>query len=506
MGWVTLIWRLPRTGYILGRAGILAELARSGLLPGWVARLFLLINFAIASQRSRANRGEALCSALQQLGPGFVKFGQALATRADLIGPEMAKALTNLQDNMPAFQARYAHKIIETNTQTPIDKLFISFEDTPVAAASIAQVHKAIMPDGQAVAVKILRPNIHKKMRQDIGFFRSLARLAEAIAPAFRRLRLIKAVDQFAQISDMELDLRFEAAAAGRLAEQLAEDEGIRIPNINLELSHHDMLVMEWIDGVRIDDVEALISAGHDINTITEIAATSFFNQVFRDGYFHGDMHPGNIFVTSDGTLVPIDFGIMGHLQFNDRLFLARLLKALLERDYDKVAALHAEAGMLPDSIDIALFSQHLRALADPVLGKALGEISLGLVLGQILQISSRFQIEVQPQFNLLQKTMIMAEGVARSLNPQADMWHLAEPLATRWLASEAGLAKQAELLSQEILSALRKLPDIIDRLATEQSAPPVRKSAGWIQFATGIAIGIGAGCASAIALLITLF
>jgi ubiquinone biosynthesis protein len=502
MGWLVLIWRLPRTGYILGRAGILAEMARSGLFPDWVARLFFFINFAIASKRSRINRGEALCTALQQLGPGFVKFGQALATRADLIGPEMAKALTNLQDNMPAFPAKHAHNIIESHTGKTLDALFLSFDDRPVAAASIAQVHKAVMPDGRAVAVKILRPHIHRDMRKDIHFFRSMARLAEAIAPAMRRLRLKKAVDQFAQISEMELDLRFEAAAAGRMAEQLADDEGIRIPYIDLELSHHDMLVIEWIDGVRIDDVDALISAGHNIDQITEIAATSFFNQVFRDGYFHGDMHPGNIFVTKDGTLVPIDFGIMGHLQFRDRLFLARLLNALLERDYDRVASLHADAGMLPPSIDIALFSQHLRALADPVLGKALGEISLGMVLGQILQISSRFQIEVQPQFNLLQKTMIMAEGVARSLNPKADMWHLAEPLATSWLASEAGLARQAELVSQDILAVITKLPDIIDRLADGQSDPPVRKSAGWMQFTAGLGLGIAAGCAGAIALM----
>ena len=505
MGWLALIWRLPRTGFILGRAGILAEMAKSGLFPDWVARLFFFINFAIASTRSRRNRGEALCTALQQLGPGFVKFGQALATRADLIGPEMAKALTNLQDNMPAFPAKYAHKIIETNTGKSLDALFMSFDDVPVAAASIAQVHKAVMPDGRAVAVKILRPHIHRDMRKDVHFFRSLARLAETIAPAMRRLRLVKAVDQFAQISEMELDLRFEAAAAGRMAQQLAEDEGIRIPYIDLELSHHDMLVIEWIDGVRIDDVDALVSAGHNIDQITEIAATSFFNQVFRDGYFHGDMHPGNIFVTDDGTLVPIDFGIMGHLEFRDRLFLARLLKALLDRDYDKVASLHADAGMLPPSIDIALFSQHLRALADPVLGKALGEISLGMVLGQILLISSRFQIEVQPQFNLLQKTMIMAEGVARSLNPKADMWHLAEPLATSWLASEAGIARQAELVTHDILSVLRKLPDIIDRLADEQNTQPDRKSAGWMKFTAGLGLGIVAGCAGAIALLATL-
>ena len=247
------------------------------------------------------------------------------------------------------------------------------------------------------------------------------------------------------------------------------------------------MLVTEWIEGVRIDDSSALSSAGHNIDIITQRAAQSFFNQVFRDGYFHADMHPGNIFVRADGVLVPIDFGIMGYLDFSDRLFLARLLQALLDRDYDMVAQLHDDAGMLSDSVSLQQFSQSLRAVADPVLGKPLGEISLGLVLGQILQISARFDISVQPQFNLLQKTMMMAEGVARSLNPQADMWHLAQPLAADWMATQFSPRQQAKLVGSELLKLARRLPHLMDQLeksAADSSARPTPKgsaSLGWI-------------------------
>jgi ubiquinone biosynthesis protein len=310
-------------------------------------------------------------------------------------------------------------------------------------------------------------------MRRDVRFFRAMARLAEAVAPGLRRLKLVTAVQQFEQISDIELDLRMEAAAGTRLQENMANDKGIRIPHIDLERTNSHMLVIEWIEGIRIDDVEALQAAGHDIAKITEAAATSFFNQVFRDGYFHADMHPGNIFVTADGLLVPIDFGIMGQLDFADRLFLARLLDAILKRNYDEVARLHYDAGMLDDSVSLAAFSQSLRAVADPVLGKALGDISLGLVLGQILQISARFDISVQPQFNLLQKTMMMAEGVARSLNPSADMWAFARPLASDWISSEDNIRAQIDRVLSDFRQLYLKLPQILEKLDTAPPPPP---------------------------------
>jgi ubiquinone biosynthesis protein len=304
--------------------------------------------------------------------------------------------------------------------------------------------------------------------------FFALASILEWAAPGLRRLKLVTAVQQFVEISDVELDLRMEAAAAGRLAENLRDDAGIYVPWVDLERSTSRMLVVEWIDGIRIDDVPALEAAGHNIADLTEAAARSFFNQVFRDGFFHADMHPGNIFVAADSRLVPIDFGIMGFLDFADRLFLARLLMAMLDRDYDMVAKLHANAGMLGDDVSLPHFAQAVRAVADPVMGKSLGDVSLGTVLGQILQLSTRFSIEVQPQFNLLQKTMMMAEGVARQLNPQADMWELSRPLANDWMHDQAGLAKRAETLIEDALLVASRLPRLLKELEDSASQKPV--------------------------------
>ena len=472
MSWLVILFRLPRTGWILGRAGVLGHLSQIELLPPWLRRLLSFVNFIIAGSSAKKDAGQALCDALQASGPAFIKFGQALATRADLIGPELANGLSQLQDSLPAFSGDVARRHIEKTTGRPVSDLFTDFNGDAVAAASIAQVHKAVLHDGQTVAVKLLRPHIAQRMQADIRFFRALAILVETVAPGLKRLKLVTAVEQFATLSEIELDLRMEAAAGGRLAENMAGDDGIRIPHIHIEHSTTDMLVMEWIDGVKIDDRIALEAAGHDIAAVTNIAAASFFNQVFRDGYFHGDMHPGNIFITGDGTLVPIDFGIMGQLDLKDRLFLAQLLVAILTRDYDKVASLHADAGMLPDDISLPLFSQNLRAVVDPVLGKSLGDISLGLVLGQILRLSTRFEISVQPQFTLLQKTMVMAEGVARSLNPNANMWELSKPLAEKWMADHAHPAAVLHRTITEVSSIIRRLPGVLDRLEQDPEPP----------------------------------
>jgi len=292
-------------------------------------------------------------------------------------------------------------------------------------------------------------------------------------------------------LSEMELDLRLEAAAAGRLADNLQEEDGIYVPWVDLEKTTSSMLIIEWVEGIRIDDVQALTAAGHDISQLTEFAARSFFNQVFRDGYFHADMHPGNIFVGADGRLIPIDFGIMGHLDFSDRFFLARLLTAMLDRNYDQVAKLHKDAGMLGEDVSLHLFSQSIRAVADPVMGKALGEVSLGTVLGQIFQLSTRFEIEVQPQFNLLQKTMMMAEGVARQLNPNADMWDLSRPLATEWMANQAGLAKRAEAFLEDAILVASRLPKILKDLESRPDNKIHQNSPIWPGIVSIIAICI---------------
>lgn len=475
-----MIWallRLPNIGWHLGRAGTLGHLARVSLLPGWMRHLCGFLDGMVRSGTARRDAGSALAEALIRLGPGFIKFGQALSTRADLIGPEMAHSLAQLQDRLPAFHSDQARRQVRRETGQTVDALFRRFDPEPVAAASIAQVHYAEMHDGRRVAVKLLRPNIRRRMQADTNLFYALARILEWMAPDLRRLRLVTAVDQFTQISDMELDLRLEAAAAGKLAYNMADDDGIHVPVVDLEHTSSAMLVIEWVEGIRIDDVDALSNAGHDIERITETAARCFFNQVFRDGFFHADMHPGNIFIAEDGTLVPIDFGIMGHLDFADRLFLARLLTAMLDRDYDLVARLHSDAGMLGPDVSLAHFSQSVRAVADPIMGKALGDVSLGTVLGQIMALSSRFSISVQPQFNLLQKTMMMAEGVARQLNPEADMWGLARPLAGDWMQDQVNFSRRAESFAEEAFALLSRLPRILAKLEAEtpEEAPPSR-------------------------------
>ena len=466
------LFRLPHICWHLGRAGVLGHIARITLLPGWLRRICGLLDRLVRSKSATRDAGTALAEALTKLGRGFIKFGQALSTRADLMGPEMTYALSLLQDRLPPFSGRLAIESIERETGQSLDDIFTSFDKDAVAAASIAQVHKAVLRDGRAVAVKLLRPDIERQMRADTALFFSLALILQWLAPGLERLKLVTAVEQFVQLSDMELDLRLEAAAAGRLADNLAYDQGIYVPWIDLEHTTSQMLVIEWVDGIRIDDVSALTAAGHDIGKITEAAARCFFNQVFRDGFFHADMHPGNIFIAPDGTLVPIDFGIMGQLDFTDRLFLARLLTAMLDRNYDLVARLHADSGMLGEDVALAQFALSVRAVADPIMGKALGEVSLGTVLGQIFQLSTRFSIEVQPQFNLLQKTMMMAEGVARQLNPDADMWTLARPLAADWMQAEASFTRRAEAVLEEALSVAARLPRILAALEEGQPAP----------------------------------
>jgi ubiquinone biosynthesis protein len=470
--------RLPMIGWHLGRAGTLGHLSRGALLPTWLRRLCSGMDRLMRSGSAKRDAGSALAEAFIQLGPGFIKFGQALSTRADLIGPEMTLSLSLLQDRLPPFSADLARRHVTREVGKPIDEVFSRFDPEPVAAASIAQVHRAQLLDGRDVAIKLLRPDIHRRLQADTRLFYSLARILEWVAPNLRRLKLVTAVDQFAQISDIELDLRLEAAAAGKLAENMAGDDGIHVPWVDLEHTTAAMLVIEWIEGVRIDDIDGLAAAGHDVGTITEVAARCFFNQVFRDGFFHADMHPGNIFIAPDGKLVPIDFGIMGQLDFADRMFLARLLTAMLDRDYDQVAKLHFDAGMLGEDVALGHFAQSIRAVADPIMGKPLGQVSLGTVLGQIFQLSTRFSINVQPQFNILQKTMMMAEGVARQLNPGADMWTLARPLASDWMQDQVNFSRRAEALIEEVMMFASRLPRILATLEAKPAAEePVRHS-----------------------------
>ncbi len=478
-----LLIRLPAVIWHIGRNGIFLHLAKVKQLP-LAVRILCKLFHRILAKNNDEKLGKALAVALTSLGPGFIKLGQALSTRADLLGVQIAQDLATLQDKVEPFNPEIAKKIVAQELTQPLGEVFQTFDDEPAAAASIAQVHFAKLHNGRNVAVKILRPNIRKKLEADIKFFATIAKIIEFIAPAMKQFKPADAVSQFAHYADIELDLRLEAAAADKLRQNHAKDSGIYIPAVEWLLTTEKILVIERVHGIRIDDPKAIRAKGHDSEAITITAAKCFFFQVFRDGLFHADMHPGNIFIRDDGVLAVIDFGITGHLCVKDRLFLAQLLNAILERDYDKVAQLHRNAKMIGEKTSTHEFAQAIRAAAEPVMGRPMSEISLGRVLGQIFAIAQRHGVIIQPQFTLLQKTMIMAEGIGRQLSPQTNIWPIARKLAADWAEEQTSFTAQASNVKDQLLAFTARLPDYLDaaeKLASQQiTPPPTRNNPLW--------------------------
>ncbi len=472
---IGLLIRLPNVIWHLGRSGIFLHLAKIKQMP-LAVRILCKLSHQILAKNKNERLGKALAEALTKLGPGFIKLGQALSTRADLLGVDVAQDLAALQDKIKPFNAEVAKEIIRQELTQPLSEIFQTFNDKPAAAASIAQVHFAKLHNGREVAVKVLRPNIRRKLEADIKFFATVAKIIECIAPSMKQFKLTSAVSQFAHYADIELDLRLEAAAADKLRQNHANDDGIYIPAVEWVLTTEKILVIERVHGIRIDDPEAIKAKGHDSEAITTTAAKCFFFQVFRDGLFHADMHPGNIFIRDDGVLVPIDFGITGHLSLKDRLFLAQLLNAILERDYDKVAQLHRNAKMIGEEVSTHEFAQAIRTAAEPIMGRPMGEISLGRVLGQIFTIAQRYGVVIQPQFTLLQKTMIMAEGVSRQLSPQINIWPIARKLAADWATEQTSMAAQASNAKEQLLTFVARLPEYlsaVEKIASKQTPKP---------------------------------
>jgi ubiquinone biosynthesis protein len=421
-----------------------------------------LLILRILRRRSDASSGERLSQALQRLGPSFIKLGQALSTRPDLVGEAIAKDLAQLQDNMPVIAGDYARRTIESQLNAPLDTLYTSFEETPIAAASIAQVHFAVTVEGKHVAVKILRPDIEQRFTRDVELFQWIAEIVERRIPRSRRLKPVEMIRTFAETVRIELDLRMEAAAAEELKANSADDPDFYVPAIDWPRTARRVLTLERIDGIRISDLDAIREAGIDLNATMEKAAKAFFNQVFRDGFFHADMHPGNLFVLRDGRLAPVDFGIMGRINRTDQLALARILYAFLQGDYMTVATVHREVGWIPPHVSVENFAQAARAVGAPIFGRALNEISVGSLLGQLLAMSSNFEMIAQPQLFLLQKTMITAEGVGRMLNPNINMWKLSEPLIKQW--AEANFSRRARLkqLASELPELIQDAPRVL--------------------------------------------
>ncbi|CAA6604576.1 putative protein kinase UbiB [Rhodospirillaceae bacterium LM-1] len=437
--------------------------------------LFLLDHFGIGHQvallvkltnwrKAPGRPGQRLAAALIELGPSFIKFGQTLSTRSDLLGDEIAADLSELQDRLDPFPCDQAKATIESELAQPLDSLYSSFEDAPVAAASIAQVHFAVTVEGREVAVKVLRPGIEQAFARDLDFLLWLAEIVEATQPQLRRLKPIETVRTIEETVLLEMDLRFEAAAAAEMAENFASDDSFNIPEVDWTRTAKRVLTLERVHGIPVDERERLIEAGFDPKVLVEKAAAAFFNQVFRDGFFHADMHPGNMFVDANGNLIAVDFGITGRLDLSTRRYLGEMLLGFLTGDYKRAAEVHFEAGYVPSHKSVETFAQACRSIAEPILGRPLSEISLARLLGQLFQITETFEMEVQPQLLLLQKSMLVTEGVGRSLCPDLNMWMLAQPMVQGWMADHLGPLARLKDAVTGTAGGIASLPHIISQ------------------------------------------
>jgi len=450
--------RLVAVARILARHDALFPLADLGVAPTITTLAGL-----VSRKNVDGRPGERLARALTEAGPSFIKLGQALSTRSDLLGEEMAEDLSKLQDRLAPFSGAQARATVEDELGEAIDSVFSSFEDEPVAAASIAQVHFAVTSDGREVAVKILRPGIERAFHRDVALLRWIARIIERTRPDLRRLKPVEVVDTLADTVELEMDLRFEAAAAAELRENFEDDEDFMVPEIDWGRTSQRVLTTERLSGIPLDDRAAIEAAGHDPVDVLEKAARATFKQIFRDGFFHADTHPGNLFVKDDGRIGAVDFGIMGRLDLKSRKHLGELLLAFLIRDYRRAAEVHFEAGWVPGHRSVDAFTQACRSIAEPILDKPQNEISIGRLLGQLFQITETFHMETQPQLLLLQKTMLVAEGTARKLSPEANMWLLARPLIEDWMVSHLGPEARVRDTVEVLIDAVGRLPRVLN-------------------------------------------
>lgn len=459
----------------LGRAGTVIAISGARVLPDDVnlPPPLALFGRLTAPLRQKSN-GEAtgneakLSAALTSLGPSYIKLGQFLATRDDIIGRKLAADLSTLQDRLPPFSQDEARAAVEEALEAPIDKLFVSF-GPPVAAASIAQVHKAQvrLPDGslRPVAVKVLRPGIEQRFRQDLDSYLFAAKMIERFHAPSRRLRPIAVVDTLAKSVAIEMDLRMEAAAISEMDDNIKSDEGFRVPKVDWTRSARRVLTLEWIDGIPIADRDGLIAAGFDPKALGANLMQSFLRHAMRDGFFHADLHPGNLFVDDQGRIVAVDFGIMGRLGMKERLFLAEILHGFITRNYRRVAEVHFEAGYVPRKHSVAQFAQALRAIGEPIMDRPASEISMAQLLGQLFQYTEVFDMQTRPELLLLQKTMVVVEGVSRSLDPELNMWVVSEPVVKQWLETQLGATAQLGAAAEGAGRFMTDIPKLLGRV-----------------------------------------
>jgi len=468
MSLLNAYYQLVRVGWVLTREGVISALPAEGLptiaLLGQKAASLFARNRAKDTERS-----DRLASAVERLGPSYVKMGQFLATRPDVVGKEFADDLSKLQDRMAFFPQGAAEKAIEGSLGRPVSDLYLRF-DAPIAAASIAQVHPAEVKtaDGaRKVAVKVIRPGVRQRFTQDLEAMYLVARMQERFLPSHRRLRPVEVTKTLEQTTRIEMDLRLEAAALSEIAENTKDDPGFRVPKVDWERTGRDVVTMEWIDGVKMSDVEALKAAGHDLNKLADTLIQSFLRHTLRDGFFHADMHPGNLFVDASGTIVAVDMGIVGRLNPKQRRFLAEILYGFITRDYMRVAEVHFEAGYVPAHHDIASFAQAIRAIGEPIHGQPAETISMGKLLTLLFEVTELFDMETRPELVNLQKTMVVVEGVARILNPQFNMWKASEPVVGSWIRQNLGPGRIVNDV-REGLKAVRRLAEAAPEIAAK--------------------------------------
>ena len=473
--------RLGRAGWVMARAGVFADMDASYLPAN--ARLPLHLAKLIGGRKRTPGAGlDALPGAISKLGPSYVKMGQFLATRPDVVGPAVVLQLERLQDRMEPFGRDVAVAQIERAFGAKLDTLFVAFGE-PVAAASIAQVHKARVRDTlgeRDVAVKVRRPGVERQLNRDLGDMKVAAKWLEKSFPDTKRLKPAGVVETLARSLRMETDFRLEAAAASEFAENVAREVDFRIPAIDWDRTAAEVLTLEWIDGTKLSDVVELRRRGYDLPKLGAIVIQTFLRHAVRDGFFHADMHQGNLFIDRDARLVAVDFGIMGRLGRKERRFLAEILYGFITRDYIRVAEVHFEAGYVPPHHRVEDFAQAIRAIGEPIHSRKADEISMARLLTLLFEITALFDMKARVELVLLQKTMVVVEGVARTLDPRLDMWTTAEPVVRTWIEENLGpvgriqdgaqafaqMAKLAFNLPDTLTRAertLEKLEDMVD-------------------------------------------
>lgn len=428
--------RLARVGWVLVREGVVSDMPTEGL-PAFVGLMKSLIQPFASKKALKQKRAERLARAVDRLGPSYVKIGQFLATRPDVVGVDWAVDLALLQDRMAFFPTDAARSAIEASLGRKVDELYTSFGE-PIAAASIAQVHPCVV-DNRKVAVKVIRPGIRQRFAHDIEGQYLLSHLQERFLPSSRRLKPVEVTRTLEQTTKMEMDLRLEAAALSEIAENTKDDPGFRVPTVDWERTGRDVITMEWIDGVKMNDIEGLRAAGYDLVKLAETLIQSFLRHTLRDGFFHADMHPGNLFVDRSGTIVAVDMGIVGRLGKKERRFLAEILFGFITRDYMRVAEVHFEAGYVPAHHDVAAFAQAIRAIGEPIHGQPAETISMARLLALLFEVTDLFEMQARPELILLQKTMVVVEGVSRMLDPRFNMWKASEPVVAGWIKDNLG-------------------------------------------------------------------